>query len=255
MDRVDLLGVKVDACTLAQAVERIARLVAGGGPHQVVTANAEMIWRAWQEREFAAVLAGAALVTADGRGVLWAGRQLGQRLPEQVAGIDLVEALAQHGARAGWRFFFYGGAPGVAEAAAAALKKRYPGLAVVGTAHGYQTEAGEERVKEAIRAARPHLLLVGLGVPKQEYWIARHNPELLVPVAIGVGGSFDVLAGKTRRAPGWVRHLGLEWLYRLLREPWRWRRQLVLPAFALRVLRAKGVFPAGRRRKRDEGRE
>lgn len=239
MRKVDILGVRVDACSLAEAVEHIAGLVACGGHHQVVTANAEIIWRAWREKELAQILAEAALVTADGVGVLWAARRLGQELPEQVAGIDLVQALAARGAKAGWRFFLYGSAPGVAEAAAARLMRDYPGLAVVGTAHGYQDREGEEKVKEAIRAGRPHILLVALGAPKQEFWIAHHNPELQVPVAIGVGGSLDVLAGRAKRAPRWMRRLGLEWLYRLSKQPRRWRRQLALPAFAWRVLLAK----------------
>lgn len=237
--RVDILGVKVDACTMAQAVERIADLVAAGGQHQVVTANAEIIWRAWRQPDLAEVLAKAALVTADGVGVLWASRRLGHPLPEQVAGIDLIQALAARGAVAGWRFFFYGGAPGVAEEAALRLGRQYPGLTVVGTAHGYQDEEGEARVKEAIRRAAPHILLVALGAPKQEFWIARHGRELGVPVAVGVGGSLDVLAGRAKRAPRWMRRLGLEWLYRLLSQPRRWRRQLALPAFAWRILLAK----------------
>jgi N-acetylglucosaminyldiphosphoundecaprenol N-acetyl-beta-D-mannosaminyltransferase len=224
----DILGVRVDVCSLEEAVDRVASLIAGG-------ANAEMLWRAWHEESFARVLAGAALVTADGVGVLWAARRLGQPPLVQVAGIDLVLALARRGAQEGWRFFLYGGRPGVAEAAAEELRRRYPGVQIVGTAHGYQTPEGEEAVRAAIRSARPQVLLVGLGSPKQEYWIARHLPELGVPVAVGIGGSLDVLAGKSRRAPEWVRRRGLEWLYRLVREPRRWRRQSVLPAFAWRV--------------------
>lgn len=247
MREADILGIRVHSVTLQEAVDRIAGWVAQGGSHQVVTANAEIIWRAWHDPELARVLEEAALVTADGVGVLWASRRLGQRLPQQVAGIDLVEALAERGAAEGWRFFLYGARPGVAEAAAERLKSHYPGLTIVGTAHGYQTETGEKKVIEAIRAARPHVLLVALGSPRQELWIARHNPKLGVPVAIGVGGSLDVLAGRVRRAPQWVRRLGLEWLYRLVREPRRWRRQMVLPAFAWKVLLATGRRAAGPR--------
>jgi N-acetylglucosaminyldiphosphoundecaprenol N-acetyl-beta-D-mannosaminyltransferase len=243
----DILGIRVHSVTLQEAVDRIVGWVAQGGPHQVVTANAEIIWRAWHDPELARVLEEAALVTADGVGVLWASRRLGQRLPQQVAGIDLVEALAERGAAEGWKFFLYGARPGVAEAAAERLKGHYPGLIIAGTAHGYQTENGEKKVIEAIRAARPHVLLVALGSPRQELWIARHNPKLGVPVAIGVGGSLDVLAGRVRRAPQWVRRLGLEWLYRLVREPRRWRRQMVLPAFAWKVLLATGRRAAGPR--------
>ncbi|MGB9886593.1 MAG: WecB/TagA/CpsF family glycosyltransferase [Moorellales bacterium] len=246
MATADILGVRVDVCSLEEAVDRVARLIRQGGHHQVVTANAEMVWRAWREETFARVLAEAALVTADGVGVLWAARRLGQPSLAQVAGIDLVWALARRGAREGWRFFLFGARPGVAEAAAEELRRHHPGVQIAGVAHGYQTPEGEEAVKAAIRSTRPQVLLVGMGSPKQEYWIARNLPELGVPVAVGIGGSLDVLAGKSRRAPEWVRRRGLEWLYRLVREPRRWRRQSVLPAFAWRVFWA-GLRPGGRK--------
>jgi N-acetylglucosaminyldiphosphoundecaprenol N-acetyl-beta-D-mannosaminyltransferase len=246
LQAADILGVRVDACTLEEAVERIASMVSSPGYHQVVTANAEMLWRSWHEPEFARILAGAALVTADGVGVLWAARRLGQPPLHQVTGIDLVPALARRGAEEGWRFFLYGAQPGVAEAAAERLAGAHPGLQVVGVAHGYQTPDGEEGVRRAIRLGRPHVLLVALGSPRQEYWIARYLDQLGVPVAVGVGGTLDVLAGRARRAPLWVRRRGLEWLYRLLREPGRWRRQAVLPAFAWRVFWA-AALQGGRR--------
>jgi N-acetylglucosaminyldiphosphoundecaprenol N-acetyl-beta-D-mannosaminyltransferase len=232
-----VLGNRVDPLTLAGAVARVAEFIAAGNPHHVVTLNAEIAYRAYREPDLRAVINRAHLVTADGAGILWAARKLGTPLPERVTGIDLLQALAAEGARRGWRFYLYGAAPGVAEAAAARLVREHPGLVVAGTSHGYLSAREIPGLIEAIKEARPHILLVGLGAPKQEYWIAGHLKELQVPVAMGVGGSFDVLAGRTRRAPAWVQRLNLEWLYRVLQEPARVKRTLALPKFMLAVLR------------------
>ncbi|WP_258358821.1 WecB/TagA/CpsF family glycosyltransferase [Moorella sulfitireducens] len=237
MSNCYVLGNRVDALTLAGAVSRVAGFIAAGTPHHVVTLNAEIAYRACREPGLQAVINRAHLVTADGAGILWAARKLGTPLPERVTGIDLIQALAAEGARRGWRFFLYGAAPGVAGEAAARLQREHPGLTVAGTCHGYLTPGEIPSLVEAIKAARPHILLVGLGAPRQEYWIAAHLEELGVPVAMGVGGSFDVLAGRVQRAPAWVQRLNLEWLYRVLREPARVKRTLALPKFMLAVLR------------------
>lgn len=236
-NRVNLLGVEVDACTREGAVEYIASLITRGGSHQIVTANAEIIWRAWQDPALACLLDKSDLVTADGSGVVWAAKRLSSGVPEKVSGIDLVRDMAARGARDGWRFFLYGGAPGVAEEAASRLARDNPGLKVIGTAHGYQNEAADRRLIKKIHDLAPDVLLVALGAPRQEFWIARHRDDLHAAVSMGVGGSFDVLAGKVKRAPSWICSMNLEWLYRLVKEPRRWRRQLALPAFAWRVLR------------------
>ncbi len=241
--RVDVLGVGVDPVALPEAVERIGEWIgaARGGSarrtRQVVTLNPEMVMAARRRPDLAAILARADLVTPDGVGVVWAARRLGRSLPGRVAGIDLVEALLAAGAEAGWRFYFLGAAPGVAEEAARAAAERYPGLRVVGTHHGYFAASEAERVAREVSAAGADVLLVALGSPAQEEFIAPRREHLGAGVAIGVGGTLDVLAGRARRAPAWLRRVGLEWLYRIVRDPRRWGRALALPAFALAVLR------------------
>ncbi|MGE5554093.1 MAG: polysaccharide pyruvyl transferase CsaB [Betaproteobacteria bacterium] len=242
-NRVSVLGIRVDPVTLPEAVQRIGEWIRGARPdgagrtRQVVTLNPEMVMAARRHPELAAIIGEADLVTADGVGVVWAARRLGRHLPGRVTGIDLVEGLLAVGAEAGWRFYFLGAAPGVAEEAARRAAERHQGLRVVGTHHGYFPADEAERVARAVAAAEPDILLVALGSPAQEEFIARGREYLGAGVAIGVGGTLDVLAERTRRAPGWLRRLGLEWLYRIVGNPRRWRRALVLPAFVLAVLR------------------
>ncbi|MCL6448773.1 MAG: WecB/TagA/CpsF family glycosyltransferase [Armatimonadetes bacterium] len=246
-----LFGARIDALTMSEVEERIADFIRAGSPRQVVTLNPEILYRAQQEPALLDLINGAALVTADGVGIVWAARMAGKYVPERVTGIDLMLRLVARAAREGWRIFLLGGAPGVAEEAAARLKQQHPQLIIAGTCHGYfqEDDGGQQNgdveetgnlretgVLEIIRQASPHLLFVGMGAPKQERFIARNLKKLNVPVAVGVGGSFDVLAGRVKRAPLWMQRLHLEWLGRLWREPRRWRRMLVLPRFAWRAL-------------------
>lgn len=244
MKRISILGAEIDPLTLEEAVNRTAALVASGGAHQIVTLNPEYLYRAQRERDLLEIAREAALVTADGIGIVWAARVHGFFLPERVTGIELLLALCRRAAAEGWRVFLLGGKPGVAEDAASQLAVLFPGLLVAGTSHGYFTGREEAAVLGKIKTVQPHILFVGLGAPKQEEWIYKHKQLLGVPVAVGVGGSFDVLSGRVKRAPAWMRRLGLEWLGRLILEPRRWRRMLVLPLFALLVLwtRVKDTF-------------
>lgn len=235
-DRVWVLGVPFDPVRLAEAADRVASLVESGGAHLVVTANPELVMAARKDPELVRAVRGASLVVADGIGVVWASRRLGRPLPERVPGVELMEALCERAARQGWPIFLLGGLPGVAEQAAAELRRRWPGLPVAGTHHGYFQVEGA--VVEAVACSGAALLFCGLGSPRQELWLSRHLDRLGVRVAMGVGGSLDVLAGRSTRAPAWLRRVHLEWLYRLLREPRRWRRQLALPHFAWLVLRS-----------------
>ena len=181
------------------------------------------------------------LVVPDGHGILWAGKRLGCPFPERVTGIDLIQELAARGAGAGWSLYLLGGAPGVAEAAAINLQQRQPGLRIAGTGHGYFSNTELPAVLDQIRAVAPDLLLVGMGFPRQDYFIRDFLCQGMGSlVAIGVGGSFDVLSGKLRRSPVWIQRLRLEWLFRVFQEPARWRRLLVLPRFIGVVLMEAG---------------
>jgi len=219
-------------------VERIAAFAQGKTPALVVTLGVEMTMYAQRDVRFRALVDRAALSLCDTIGILLASRARHGPLRERVTGIDLIEPLAARSAAGGdLRLFFFGGAPGVAERAANALRGRHPGVAIAGTRDGYFAPAQNPEIVASIAASGANVLLVGLGSPKQEYWLEEHLSATSCGVGIGVGGSFDVLAGTVPRAPRLWRRAGLEWLYRLLREPSRWRRQLALPQFAFAATR------------------
>lgn len=230
-DRVDVLGVGFDPVDMDGAVRRVVEMVSSGRPHLVVTANVELVMRARRMPQLRDLLRRASLVVADGVGVVWGSRTLGRPLPGRVPGIDLALRVCEEASQRGWSVYLLGGRPGVAEVAAANLRRRLPGLQVAGTGHGYFGSDEEERVVAAVRATEPRLLLAGLGSPRQELWLGQHLSDLGVPVAMGVGGSLDVWAGRVRRAPRLIQTLGLEWCYRLLREPRRFSRQMAIPHF------------------------
>jgi N-acetylglucosaminyldiphosphoundecaprenol N-acetyl-beta-D-mannosaminyltransferase len=231
------LEVPVASLNMEQTLDKIEDYVRAGTPHQVATSDSSAIVKARQDEEFAAALKSAALVTPDGTGVVWMARVLGLPIAQRVSGIDLLEKICARAARKGWRIFLLGAAPGVAEAAGNVLQQRYPGLSVAGCQHGYFSPEEESEVIARIAALRPEVLFVGFGIPIQEKWIARHKEALGAPVAIGVGGSFDVISGRLQRAPGWMQRAGLEWLYRTLQQPKRLPRLLVLPRLFLLTLK------------------
>ncbi len=236
-----ILGVRIDDVTMAEAVALADAFVQSGVPHQIATVNVEFIMTARRNALFRQTLEQAALCVPDSVGVLWAARLLGHPLRGQVAGADLVWELAALAAARGYRLFLLGGAPGVAEQAAARLQGIHPSLQIAGTYAGSPAPAEEKEIVARIRATQSHILLVAYGAPQQDLWIARNIGEVAVPVAMGVGGSLDYIAGAAVRAPLWLRRRGLEWLYRLCRQPWRWRRMLALPQFAALVVRSRIV--------------
>jgi N-acetylglucosaminyldiphosphoundecaprenol N-acetyl-beta-D-mannosaminyltransferase len=231
---ISILGCRVDAVSRGEAVDVVAELAHGTTPSLVVTLGVEMTMYAQRDARFRRLVDGCALSLCDTIGLLLASRTRGGPLRERVTGIDLIEPLAERSARDGdLRFFFFGGAPGVAERAAIALRQRHPGVAIAGTRDGYFAPGQSPTIVASIVASKANVLLVGLGSPKQEYWLEENLAATACGVGIGVGGSFDVLAGTVSRAPRLWRRAGLEWLYRLIREPSRWRRQLALPRFAV----------------------
>jgi len=233
-----ILGVRVDCVDMAGAVGAIGRMVEDGGSTRLVaTVNPEFVMRARVDEQFHQALESAELCLADGIGVVWAMRRQGCPQYERVSGSDLVPRLAGLCAERGWRLFLLGSRPGVAAEAARRLEAGHPGLCVAGVHVGSPHPEDDEEALRLIRAARPDVLLVAYGSPQQELWICRNRARLDVPVAIGVGGTFDFLAGRVRRAPVWLRRAHLEWLWRLALQPARVRRMAVLPVYALAVLR------------------
>lgn len=229
---VHILGVPIHAETFDSLVDTIARWIATGtGPHQICTVSPEFVMIAQDDLEFMGVLHSADRCVADGVGLLLAARLLGRPLPERVTGSDGVPHIAQRAAREGWRLFLLGAAPGVAEKAAARLQVRYPGLCIAGTYAGSPAPEEEHDIIARINTSQANILFVAYGAPRQDKWIARNRDKLTVQVAMGVGGTFDFIAGTVPRAPVWMQRLALEWLFRLIRQPWRWRRMLRLPRF------------------------
>jgi N-acetylglucosaminyldiphosphoundecaprenol N-acetyl-beta-D-mannosaminyltransferase len=233
----DILGVPIHRVDESQALECMVRFIDSGTPHQVCTVNPEFIMRSRNDPEFLSVLRRADLCLADGVGVLWAGRLLRRPFPARVTGVDTtVRRLAAVAAAHGYRVYLLGAAPGVAERTAAILQAECPGLIVAGTFSGSPSPTDEGAIVERVRAARPHILWVAYGAPAQDKWVARNLARCDVPLGIGVGGAFDFISGVSRRAPARIQRLGLEWLHRLVCEPWRWRRMTALPQFALYVI-------------------
>ena len=236
--RNKLFNLEIDNLTLLEALEKIDDLIASGGCHHVVTANPEILYRALSDKGLYETIAQASLVTADGQGVLLAGKLLNQPFKARVTGIDLAEALCATSGERGHKIYFLGGKEGISKKAQMAILRRYPNANIVGEHHGYFKNDIEPLLAE-LREKQPDILLVAMGSPYQEEFILRYQKLLNIPVAIGVGGTLDVFSGEVKRAPELVQTLKLEWAYRNLSDPKRWRRALVLPKFVLAVLKEK----------------
>lgn len=237
--KVEILGVKVNGHTYQEALQEARRLVESEGKHYIVTPNPEMIVMAQKDLKFKDILNSADLSIPDGAGLVWLARYLGKVLPERVAGVDFLEGLAALGEEHGFSLFLLGGGSGVAERAAQVLKGRYPKLNVAGTFSGRADVGFDKKTKLELKDKKIDILAVSYGAPKQEKWITRNLPHLNVKLAIGVGGALDYISGAKRRAPTWVQKANLEWLFRLVTQPTRFKRQLALPAFIYLVLKEK----------------
>ncbi|MCM1136914.1 MAG: WecB/TagA/CpsF family glycosyltransferase [Clostridium sp.] len=246
MAEMEILGAKISDYDMVETVCSAAALIDVGraaaqdgtepASHQIVTLNAEILYKAQTDPRLLQVINQAELVTPDGSGIVLAAQKLCGRQIERVTGIDLMQELCRQSAACGWRVYLLGAKPGVAEAAAQNLQSKY-GTLVCGWHDGYFSEDEQAWIIGEINEKKPDILFVGLGAPRQEFWIAENRSRLRVPLLIGVGGCFDVISGNLKRAPLFFQRLGLEWLWRLLKEPWRFGRMLALPKFVLLVNR------------------
>lgn len=234
-----ILGTRVDKVDMVEALCSIDSFIKENTFHHIITLNAEIIYQAQFDEPLKKLINTAELVTPDGAGVVWASRHLGKPVPERVTGIDLMLKICLQAHHNNWRIFLLGGAPGVAQEAAEKLRAEYQNINIVGTHHGYFREKEEAKIINRINDAEPDILFVALGAPRQEFWINQHREELAAKVAIGVGGSLDVISGRVKRAPVWVQKMKLEWLARLIREPRRAKRMLSLPKFVMLVIKNK----------------
>jgi N-acetylglucosaminyldiphosphoundecaprenol N-acetyl-beta-D-mannosaminyltransferase len=240
---VSVLDVRVDRFSQEETLDRIEQIVVQHREsasllpcQQVITVNPEFVMEAQRNQSFRTCINQAALVVADGMGIVWAARYLGKPVPERVTGTDTLVALARRCAVKGYRLYLLGAAPGVAEEAGARLQELAPGLQIAGCYAGSPAPAEEDAIIERITQAQADILCVAYGAPAQELWIWRNLDRLPVAVAMGVGGAYDFVSGRQARAPRFMQRAGLEWLFRLYREPWRWRRMLALPRFAILIV-------------------
>lgn len=235
-DKVNILGVWVDMVNIPRAVDKIMQFFDDDGLHKVYTPNSEIIMAAYKDDNFRDILNDAELLTADGIGVVYASKILGKPITERAAGYDILCEVLERIKGTSRSVFLFGGKPGVAELAEEKLKERFPGIVIAGTRNGYFKPEEEEDIVSQINSSGAELLLVCLGAPKQELWINKYKDKLNVKVAMGVGGSLDVFAGTALRAPVFYCKHGLEWFYRLMKQPSRAGRMLALPKFGFTVL-------------------
>ncbi len=237
--RIEILGVPVDCVTMDQAVQWVEAAIVSGQSRSVIAVNPEKVIKAEQDAELLKHLQQAGLLIPDGIGVVFAVRLLGLGQLERVPGSELMPKLCEQASKKGYKVFLFGGSQEVIVQTEKVLVHRYPGLNIVGAQHGYVNEEEMQSVVMAINQTEADLLFIALGSPKQELWMTQYLPSLNIKVCQGVGGTFDVIAGRVKRAPLAFRALHLEWFYRLMAQPDRIFRQTALPIFAFRVLRKR----------------
>lgn len=230
------LGVKVDDVSFDDVIQRIDQAVSNKRPLNIVTINPELVMIAQKDEAFKAAVEYADIVTPDGVGLLITGKLTKRPLKQRVTGSDLCVRLAKETGNRNWRIYLLGSKPGVAQKAAKQLEKDYPGVQIVGANSADPDDASAPAILKDVEQTNPHIVLVAYGSPKQELWIQKYKSDLGSRVLIGVGGSLDFIAGNVKRAPHWVQRIGLEWLWRLILQPWRLKRVLVLPHFAVKAL-------------------
>lgn len=237
--KVDILGFSISKMDMKETVAYLSEAVRQRMPHQVITANPIIIMDALEHPDRLATLRSADLIVPDGTGLVWAAEYNGDPVKERVPGYELLHELLQVGQHEEWKVYLLGASAGIISIAAQRIQEQYPNIQVVGSHHGYFTEEQDQSIVEDIMSKKPDLLFVARSTDKQEPWIHKYREQLQVPIMMGVGGSFDIISGKLKRAPQIFLKMRLEWLYRLLQEPTRYKRMLVLPRFVLKVKKEK----------------
>ncbi|HOJ11898.1 MAG TPA: WecB/TagA/CpsF family glycosyltransferase [Clostridiales bacterium] len=236
---INILGIPVDNITMSEALKIVNAFLNEDYVHTIFTPNSEIMMAAQRDKELKNILINSNMLIADGAGVVLASKILGRKLPERVAGYDLVENIFSILGEKGLKFYLLGAKPGVAEAAAINIISKHKGVEISGYHHGYFSKEENDRIIAEINSSGADILLVALGAPRQEKWIQENKDKLKVKICIGVGGSLDGFAGKVPRAPDFFRKHNLEWLYRLYKEPRRFWRMLDIPRFLFLVLKSR----------------
>lgn len=238
MKKENYLGVDVCATDMGKVLNEIDAIIKNRKPSFLVAINPEKIMKTQKDEKLKELINSADLQIPDGIGIVYASKFKKGDIKKRVTGIDLMQNICDMSAKKGYRVFLLGAKPGVAEEASKILMERYAGLNIVGTRDGYFKE--DEEVVNYIKTFSPDILFIAMGSPKQEYWIKKNMGALNIPFLMGVGGSYDVICGNIKRAPKWMCSMGLEWLYRLIKEPWRIKRMSVLPKFLAKVVLERG---------------
>lgn len=239
LDSVEILGLPVDRLNMNQTLERLELFIKERKPRLVVTADAAGIVQAQSDADWNQIFRSADLRTPDSIGVIWAAKRKGKPISQRVSGVELVDRLCALSADKGYRVFFLGAAPGVAEQAAEKLRLKHPGCNIVGARHGFFPSDSDTLVAQEVAQAKPDILFVAMGIPRQEKFIRATQNIIQAPVSMGVGGSFDVFSGKVKRAPKVIQAIHLEWLWRLFLNPKKLAKAKNLPKFVWLVLRSK----------------
>ncbi len=240
--RVELMGCLVDNLTMEETLDTVEGFIATGRPHQHVVVNVDKLVKARDDAELRRIINECSLINADGMPVVWASRLLGKPLKARVAGVDLFESLMKRSAEKGWRVFLLGAREEIVSKVKSDYELKYPGILIVGCRNGYWTPSEEPGVVEQIRQARADILFVAISSPKKEHFLGTYQSTMKVPFAMGVGGTFDVAAGKVKRAPRWMQEIGLEWFYRFLQEPRRMFRRYFIDDMAFGGMLLRELF-------------
>jgi N-acetylglucosaminyldiphosphoundecaprenol N-acetyl-beta-D-mannosaminyltransferase len=240
--RIELMGCLIDNLTMEETLDAVERFIASGRPHQHVVVNVDKLVKAQADADLRRIINECALINADGMPVVWASRLLGRPLKERVAGVDLFEALMQRSAQENWRVYLLGAREEIVSKVKSIYELKYPGLTIAGYRNGYWSSEEEPVVAEQIRAAAVDILFVAISSPKKEQFLNHYQAQMRVPFAMGVGGTFDVAAGKVKRAPKWMQASGMEWFFRFLQEPRRMFRRYFIDDMAFIGMLAREIL-------------